>query len=103
MFVQMLTIQAAPESIPQLRELVKQRYLPRIKTYPGFVSAHLVAHMDHRDAAKLIITWASESAMKAAQKLQKDDTLNLPDVPGLNVYIEGYQMQPAQGPASTGD
>ncbi|MFW5696330.1 MAG: hypothetical protein ACOCXR_00935 [Phototrophicaceae bacterium] len=91
----MITIHAEPAAIPLLRRLVQQEYLPRMQRHRGFISAALMAHIDHADSAKMIIYWESEAAMRAAQEEgpQAGPNFNIPHVPGLAVQHEHYTMR----------
>lgn len=92
MYVQIITIHAAPQAIPQLRRQVQMQFLPHLKTDAGFISAQLMAHIDHQNLAQLIIYWESKSASEDSQKLGAlaGPNFNLPTVPGLQTCDESF-------------
>ncbi len=82
MLVQLLVLQAPPHSIPALCQSIKRDYLPKMRRLTGFVSAHLIAHIDHQDEAQLIIYWESMEHMQAAQQ---GVITGLPPIAGLHI------------------
>jgi heme-degrading monooxygenase HmoA len=92
MFVQMMTIRAAPEAIPTLRRIAREYVIPQLNQYPGLISAHLIAHIDHQDSAKLIVYWESETAMRNARREINAlaDNADMPVVPGMTVSEENF-------------
>lgn len=92
MYVQIITIHAAPHAIPQLRRLVQIQFLPHLKTDAGFISAHLMAHIDHQNLAQLIIYWESKPASEHSQEsgALAGPNFNLPIVPELQIFYEEF-------------
>lgn len=97
MYVQIITIYAAPHAIPQLRRLVQVQFLPKIKHDAGFISAHLMAHIDHQDTAQLIIYWENKPASERSLKLGAlaGPNFNLPLVAGLKTQHEEFVIPSA--------
>ncbi|GAB4329632.1 MAG: hypothetical protein Kow00117_15580 [Phototrophicales bacterium] len=97
MYVQLITIHAAPHAIPQLRRLVQTQFLPKIKQETGFIAAQLMAHIDHQDTAQLIIYWESQAACERALQsgTLSGPNFNLPAVAGLKTQHQTYVVASA--------
>lgn len=105
MYAQKTLIQVPLGSIGMLRELLMAKYLPVVRTRPGFLAAYLLEQTDDEDVAELILFWDSHAAVENFQRtglLQASiQTLAL-DLPGVTLQRQGYVVRVSVGsiPAS---
>ncbi len=93
MFAQATLIRVPIGTMPQLRELVADAYLPVVQVREGFVSAHLLEQIDDPEAALLIVYWESQQAVEAFHRtgmLQASVQMLAAVQPGVKVVRESY-------------
>jgi heme-degrading monooxygenase HmoA len=90
------TIQVPLNQMEQLREVIESKYLPVVRTRPGFRAGYLLEQIDDPDNAQLVLFWEDHAAVENFNRtglLQASIHALAADVPGLRVQREGYLVQ----------
>lgn len=96
MFIQVIDMQVPLGQLAQLRQLIKEEYLPAIRDRAGFVRADLLEQVDDSNTAKLIIYWSDQSALEDTNKtgvLAGSTQSIAARLPGLRLQKQSYIVQ----------
>lgn len=100
MYAQKTVIQVPLGRINQLREVIAQKYLPVVRTRPGFLAAYLLEQVDDESAAELVVLWDSHAAVENFNRtglLQASIQCIALDLPGVRLHREGYVVRVTAG------
>lgn len=95
MYAQSTSIRVPLGCMNRMRELIKQDYLPIIRTRPGFVSAIFMEQLDDPDRAQLVVVWESQAAVEMFNNsglLEASVTGLAGCLPGTQVQRQGYTL-----------
>lgn len=100
MYAQKTVIHAPMGKIMELREMIAQKYLPVVRSRPGFMAAYLLEQVDDSDKCELILFWDNQAALENFQKtgMLKASLQSLAlDMPGIRLERQGYMIRVATG------
>jgi quinol monooxygenase YgiN len=100
MYAQKTLIFAPLGKIPQLRQLIAEKYLPEVRIRPGFMAAYLLEQTDDENSAELIQFWDSHASIENFQRtglLQASIQSIAMDIPGIRIQRQGYIVRVAVG------
>ena len=89
MYAQKTSIRVPLENMDRMREIVQRKYLPQIRTRPGFVSAFFLEQVDDPDRAELVVLWENQAAL---ERFNSTGTLEA-SAHGLGARLPGVQIQ----------
>jgi|FLYN01.1.fsa_nt_gi heme-degrading monooxygenase HmoA len=93
MYAQVNSIRVPLGCMPQLRELVEEKYLPVVRARPGFLAAYLLEQVDDPDSAQLLVFWDSHAAVESFHRtglLESSVQALAAEMPGVQVRRQGY-------------
>jgi quinol monooxygenase YgiN len=93
MYAQATTLRVPLGTMPQMRRVIEQDYLPRVRCRPGFVSAQFLEQIDDPESALLIICWENQAAVENFSRtnhLEASVQALAVRVPGVRVQRQGY-------------
>ena len=100
MYAQRTRIRVPQGRMPELRSLVETKYIPVVRTRPGFVAAYLLEQVDDEDSAEMIQFWdnhaAAESFMRTGSLAASLQSLAAM-MPGIKIERQGYIVRAATG------
>jgi quinol monooxygenase YgiN len=100
MYAQKTVIRAPMGKAPELREIIETKYLPVVRSRPGFLAAYLLEEIDDPDACELIQFWDSQAALENFNRtgmLQASLQSIAVDMPGVRLQRQGYIIRVALG------
>ncbi len=96
MYAQMTSIQVPMNQMTQFREVVETKYLPVVRTRPGFRAGYLMEQVDDPDNAQLVLFWEDQSSVENFNRtglLQASLQSLAADVPGVRVRRSSYVVK----------
>jgi heme-degrading monooxygenase HmoA len=105
MYAQATTIRVPLGTMPQMRKLVEEEYLPRLRERPGFMRAYFLEQVDDPDAALLLVVWESHAAVEAFNRtglLEASVQALASRLPGVVLQRQGYVSRVTVGPPASG-
>jgi heme-degrading monooxygenase HmoA len=103
MYAQKTIIHAPLGKGEVVRQLIAQKYLPVVRSRPGFLAAYLLEQADDGDLCELIQVWDKHASVENFVKtgLLEASLQGLAvDLPGCTIQRQGYVIRVAVG-AST--
>lgn len=100
MYAQASTIRVPMGTMAQMRTVVEQEYLPRVRSRPGFVSAQFLEQLDDPESALLIICWDKQASVESFNRtnlLEASVQALAARLPGVRVQREGYLISVHMG------
>lgn len=100
MYAQKTVIRAPMGKVPELRQIIEKKYLPVVRTRPGFIAAYLLEQIDDLDACELILFWDSQVALENFNRtgmLQASLQSLAAEMPELRLHRQGYIIRVATG------
>lgn len=95
MYAQVTQLTVAIGKMDELRNVIKNEYLPNLQDREGFVMAHFLEAIDDPESAQLITYWDSQRAIEAARStgsLQNTVQALASHMPGIRIQRQGYIM-----------
>lgn len=95
MYAQATTIRVPMGTMAQMRHVIEQEYLPRVRSRPGFHSAQFLEQIDDPDYALLIICWDSQASVENFNRtnlLEASVQALAARLPGVRVQRAGYHV-----------
>jgi heme-degrading monooxygenase HmoA len=93
MYAQATAIRVPMGTMAQMRQVIEEEYLPRVRNRPGFVSAQFLEQIDDPDSALLIVCWDNQAAVENFNRtnlLEASVQALAVRLPGVRVQREGY-------------
>lgn len=101
MYAQVTSINVPVGTMSEMRRLIEEEYLPRVRTRPGFVAAYLLEQLDDREAAKLIMFWENQAAVETFNRsglIEASVNVLASRLPGARVQRQGYHVSAVAEP-----
>ncbi len=98
MYAQKTIIQAPIGTGAEVRRLIAQKYLPVMRTRPGFMAAYLLEQTDDPDQCELVQFWDKHASVENFHKtglLEASIQGIAADIPGCSVQRQGYMIRVA--------
>jgi heme-degrading monooxygenase HmoA len=103
MYAQVSFIRVPMNNMSQLREVIETKYLPVVRTRPGFLAAYLLEQTDDPDTAQLVQFWDSQADVESFHRtglLESSVQAIAAYIPGVQIRRQGYMVKVAmRGPA----
>ena len=93
MYAQATTIRVPLGTMAQMRHVIEQDYLPRVRNRPGFLSAQFLEQIDDPEFALLVVCWENQAAVENFNRtnvLEASVQALAVRVPGVRVQRQGY-------------
>jgi quinol monooxygenase YgiN len=100
MYAQVTSIEVPLDHMDAFRELVRQHYLPVLRSRVGFRAGYLLEQADDPDRAQIILFWSDQAAAEAFSRtgaLEASVNALAAAMPGVIVHRLGYVVQVATG------
>lgn len=100
MYAQKTIIRAPLGKVAELREVIAQKYLPIVRSRPGFMAAYLLEQVDDPDSCELVQFWDNQAAIESFHRtgmLQASIQSIAADIPGIYIQRQGYVIRVAVG------
>lgn len=100
MYAQKTIIRAPLGMNEELRQVIAQKYLPVVRSRPGFMAAYLLEQVDDTDTCELIQFWDNQAALENFHRtgmLQASIQSIAAELPGVRLERQGYVVRVALG------
>lgn len=100
MYAQKTVIHAPMGRVAELRQILAQRYLPVVRTRPGFMAAYLLEQVDDPDSCELVQFWDNQASLETFQRtgmLQASIQGIAAEMPEIRIQRQGYVIRVAAG------
>ncbi|MBZ0301852.1 MAG: antibiotic biosynthesis monooxygenase [Anaerolineae bacterium] len=100
MYAQKTIIRAPLGKNEELRQVIAQKYLPVVRSRPGFMAAYLLEQVDDADTCELIQFWDNQAALENFHRtgmLQASIQSIAAELPGVRLERQGYVVRVALG------
>jgi hypothetical protein len=100
MYAQASTIRVPIGTMAQMRHVIEQEYLPRVRSRPGFVSAQFLEQVDDPESALLIICWDKQASVESFNRtnlLEASVQALAARLPGVRVQREAFLVSVNMG------
>ena len=95
MYAQMTDIRVPINQMSQLRQVIESKYLPVVRSRPGFLAGYLLEQVDDPTSAQLILFWESHRDVENFNRtgvLEASIYALAADLPGLDIHRQGYTV-----------
>jgi quinol monooxygenase YgiN len=89
-------------TMAQMRHVIENEYLPRLRTRPGFIRAYFLEQADDPDRALLIVAWESQAAVENFTRtnlLEASVQALAVHLPGVRIHRDAYLVSVMAGAA----
>ena len=93
MYAQASSIRVPMGTMAQMRHVIEQEYLPRVRSRPGFLSAQFLEQIDDPESALLIVCWDKQASVENFNRtnlLEASVQAIAARIPGVRVQREAY-------------
>ena len=100
MYAQKTIIRVPMGRASELRQIIAQKYLPVVRSRPGFMAAYLLEQIDDADKCELVQFWDNQAAIENFHRtgmLQASLQSIAAELPGVYVERQGYVIRVAVG------